>query len=220
VTPGSRGPGHGRDRAFRIGLTGPIGCGKSTVAGWLGELGAVVVDADEIARSVTDPGSATLEAVIDRFGVDVLRTDGALDRAALGRLVFSDPAALADLEAIIHPAVRPRIVAAVAAVDSAGVAAVVIEAIKLIEAGYAAECDEVWFIDCAPPTQRERLLGRGMNPVDADQRMAAQADPSRRAREAADRIVSTEGPPAEAKERVVREFRDGLDRSAARRAGG
>jgi dephospho-CoA kinase len=158
----------------RIGLTGPIGCGKSTVAGWLRELGAVVVDADVLAREVVEPGEPAFEAVVGRFGPAIVRSDGSLDRSALGRIVFAHPVALADLEAIVHPAVRPRIVAAVEAAEQSGAAAVVIEAIKLVEAGYAAECDEVWLVTCDPATQRSRLLGRGLSPSDADQRVAAQ----------------------------------------------
>ena len=97
----------------RIGLTGPIGCGKSTVAGWLGERGAVVVDADAVARQVTEQADVAA-AVVARFGPDVRRADGSIDRAALGRVVFADPVALRALEAIVHPAVRPRILAAIA----------------------------------------------------------------------------------------------------------
>src|SRR5207245_1393765 len=148
-------------RSIRIGLTGPIGCGKPTVAGWLAARGAAVVDADAIAREVTNPGEPTLDAVWARFGLSVRRPDGTLDRAALGRIVFSDPSALGDLEAIIHPAVRPRIELAVGEAEGSGSRVVVIEAIKLVEAGYAAQCDEVWLVLCDPANQRERLLGRG-----------------------------------------------------------
>ena len=101
--------------------------------------------------------------------------DGSLDRAALGRIVFADPAALRDLEAIVHPAVRPRILAAIAAAEADGAVAVVIEAIKLVEGGLAALCDEVWLVTCDPAVQRTRLVGRGTSPEDADQRIAAQA---------------------------------------------
>ena len=104
-------------RTTIIGLTGPIGCGKSTVAGWLAARGAVVVDADEVARDVTAPGQPAHDAVLAHFGDPVRGADGTLDRAALARLVFSDPAALADLEAIVHPAVRPRILEAIAAAE-------------------------------------------------------------------------------------------------------
>ena len=118
---------------LRIGITGPIGCGKSAVAGWLGELGATVIDADELARESTAPGEPALDAVFDRFGERYRREDGSLDRAALGRLVFSDAAALADLEAIVHPAVRSRIEIAIAAAEAAGAPAIAVEAIKLVE---------------------------------------------------------------------------------------
>ncbi len=158
----------------RIGLTGPIGCGKSTVAGWLAEEGAAVVDADALAREVVEPGQQAFEAVVRRFGPGVVGPDGSLDRAELGRIVFADPAALADLEAIVHPAVRPRLVEAVATTERAAAPAVVIEAIKLVEAGYARECDEVWLVDCPPAVALARLVGRGMLPDDARQRIAAQ----------------------------------------------
>jgi dephospho-CoA kinase len=109
-----------------------------------------VIDADEIAREVLDPGEPALDAVIVRFGTDLLRDDGSLDRAALGRIVFGDPAALRDLEAIVHPAVRPRILAAIAAADEEDADIVIIEAIKLVEGGLAELCNEVWLITCDP----------------------------------------------------------------------
>jgi dephospho-CoA kinase len=176
-----------------IGITGPIGCGKSTVARWLGELGAVVIDADAVAREVTAPGEPTLEAVIERFGEAYRSSDGSLDRAALGRLVFSDPAALRDLEAIVHPAVRGWIGHALRANDEDAVEATVIEAIKLVEGGLAEICDEVWLVTCDPERQLERLLARGSDEAEAAQRIAAQDDPARRLRAAATRIIDTSG---------------------------
>jgi dephospho-CoA kinase len=191
----SDGPGRpaGRRRTVRIGLTGPIACGKSTIGRRLGELGAVVVDADDIARRVTDVGEPALDDVVARFGEAYRRPDGYLDRAALGRLVFSDQAALRDLEAIVHPAVRPRIEAAVAGAEAAGAPAVVIEAIKLIEAGYAAECDEVWFVTCDAGAQRQRLIGRGSPAAEADQRIAAQGDLAARLAPLSTRVIDTSG---------------------------
>ena len=162
----------GRGATVRIGLTGPIGCGKSTVAAWLAELGAVVIDADQEARDATAPGSAAAEAVAGAFGHGVVRGDGTLDRAALAQIVFGDPAALARLEAIIHPAVRPRIIRKIAAAERRSAPAVVVEAIKLVEGGLAVLCDEVWLIACGPEAQRARLAGRGASPADAEARIA------------------------------------------------
>jgi dephospho-CoA kinase len=177
----------------RIGITGPIGCGKSTVAGWLGELGARVIDADVVAREVTAPGEPALAAVLARFGDSYRLADGSLDRAALGHLVFSDPAALKALEAIVHPAVRGRIEAALSDAEASDVPAVIIEAIKLVEGGLAAACDEVWLVTCEAATQRERLEGRGTTREDAARRISAQDDPSGRLRGAATRILDTSG---------------------------
>jgi dephospho-CoA kinase len=179
---------------LRIGVTGPIGCGKSTVTGWLAERpGIVIIDADQVARDVVEPGEPALDAVIARFGVGVRREDGSLDRAALGQIVFADPAALRDLEAITHPAVRARILAAIADAEAAGAPAVVIEAIKLVEGGLAALCDEVWLVTCDGAVQRQRLVGRGEPVGDAERRIAAQAGLAERVRPVATRIIDTSG---------------------------
>lgn len=180
-----------------IGLTGPIGCGKSTVAGWLAALGARVIDADRVARGVTPPGSPELAAIVDAFGRGVLRPDGSLDRQLLGRIVFADPGALRRLETIIHPAVRPRILAEVEAARADGAPAVVIEAIKLVEGGLAALCDEVWLVTCAPDVQlarvRARARERGEDAVDAEARVAAQAGLTERLRPFVTRLLDTSG---------------------------
>jgi dephospho-CoA kinase len=190
-------------RPLRIGLTGPIGCGKSTIARRLGEHeGIVVVDADIVARDVLDPGTPEVDAVYRRFGDDLRRPDGSLDRAALGRIVFADPDALRELEAIVHPAVRPRILEVLDAAAQAGARAVVVEAIKLVDGGLAALCDEVWLVTCEPATQRERLRGRGMAGADADARVAAQAELSAGDARVATRTLSTDGSFADAMERA------------------
>lgn len=193
------GPSEPRRRTVVIGLTGPIGCGKSTVAGWLAELGATVIDADVVAREVVEPGQPALADVLAAFGPDVAAPDGALDRAALGRIVFSDPEALARLESIVHPAVRPRILERIAAANLAGAPALAIEAIKLVEGGLAELCDEVWLVLCEATMQRERLAGRGADPADTEARIAAQSDIVDRLLPAATRVIDTSGAVSEAR---------------------
>jgi dephospho-CoA kinase len=186
-----------------IGITGPIGCGKSTIAHWLGERAGVdVIDADHQARLVLSPGTPEVEAVYARFGAVLRRPNGELDRAALGRLVFGDEAALRDLEAIVHPAVHPRILRAMERAAGRGARAVVIEAIKLVEGGLAELCDEVWLVTCTPEVQLERLLERGDPTGDARQRVAAQADIVDRLRPSATRVVDASGDPATTREMV------------------
>jgi dephospho-CoA kinase len=188
---------------LRIGITGPIGCGKSTVARWLGERSGVsVIDADHEARLVLAPETPEVEAVYRRFGQDLRRANGELDRGALGRIVFKDPEALHDLESIVHPAVRPRILAAIERAERAGARAVVIEAIKLVEGGLAELCDEVWLVSCEPAVQRERLVGRGDAEDDAAARVDAQGDLIERLRTRATRVVDTNADPADTRRSV------------------
>jgi dephospho-CoA kinase len=176
-----------------IGLVGPIGCGKSTVAALLSERGASVIDADQVTRELMGPHAALTERILDHFGDDLRLPDGSLDRAGLGRLVFSDRELLEDLETIVHPAVRRRIVELIEVACAGTVPFVVLEAIKLVEAGYADACDEVWLVTCDPATQIARLAGRGMSGPDAAQRIAAQAAAMPAWRAAATRIIDTDG---------------------------
>jgi len=188
---------------LRIGITGPIGCGKSTVARWLGDRSGVsVIDADHEARLVLAPETPEVEAVYRRFGQDLRRANGELDRGALSRIVFKDPEALHDLESIVHPAVRPRILAAIERAERAGTRAVVIEAIKLVEGGLAELCDEVWLVSCEPAVQRERLVGRGDAEDDAAARVDAQGDLIERLRTRATRVVDTNGDLADTRRSV------------------
>lgn len=165
-----KGPGRG----LLIGLTGGIGSGKSVVAELLAEHGAIVVDSDALARDVVEPGTPVLAAVVERFGPDVLRPDGALDRAALGALVFGDGAARRDLEAIIHPAVRLR----AAELAAAPADAVVVQMIPLlVETGQQHDFDLVVVVDVDPAIQLSRIRQRdGFSEPEALARMRAQAD--------------------------------------------
>ena len=183
----------GRRGPVRIGLTGPIGCGKSTVAAYLGDLGAVVIDADRLAREVTEPGEPATAAIAARFGAKLVDADGRLDRAALGRIVFSDTAALTDLEAIVHPAVRPRILAALDAASGLDAPAIVLEAIRLVDGGYVDLVDEIWLVTCSRGVQRARLMARGMDPDEIARRAKAQRELVERARAVATRVIATDG---------------------------
>ena len=185
-----------------IGLTGPIGCGKSTVAAMLGELGGVIIDADVLARQVTEPGQPTLYAIRARFGDEVFETSGVLDRAALGAVVFDDDAALRDLEAIVHPPVRTLLEERVERAVRDGDPFVVVEAIKLVEGGLADRCDEVWLIECPPEVQRERLALRGLGADDIERRLSAQGDLAARLAPHAHRRIDTRGTKGEVRERV------------------
>jgi dephospho-CoA kinase len=210
VSAGAGTPARAAGRPVVIGITGPIGCGKSQVSRWLGDLGAAVIDADAVARGVTAPGEPAHDEVLRRFGPSVAAANGTLDRAALGRIVFADPTRLRELEAIVHPAVRPRILAAVEQAAHDGAPAVALEAIKLVEGGLAALCDEVWLVACGAAAQRERLTGRGTKPDDAELRIAAQADLVERLRPAATRVINADGAAAETQAAVVAAFAEAL----------
>jgi dephospho-CoA kinase len=171
--PAGRAAADGR-QPLLIGLSGPMGCGKSTVARMLGELGGTVIDADRIARRATEPGARAMSEIRRRFGEDVFAADGTLDRARLAEVVFSDRGALADLESIVHPHVRRMVDSRLVDAARNGVPFVVLEAIKLVEGGLAERCDEVWLVDCARGTQRRRLAERGFRPDDVERRLAAQ----------------------------------------------
>jgi dephospho-CoA kinase len=169
---------------LKIGLTGGIGSGKSTVAARLSELGAVVIDADAIAREVVAIGTPGLARVVDRFSSSVLATDGSLDRPKLGRLVFAGDSAaakaLADLNAIVHPLVGARTAELIAEVDPSGV--VVYDVPLLVETGRGEGFDAVLVVDAPVELRIERLAGRGLAREDALSRMARQAtDAERRA---------------------------------------
>lgn len=194
-----------------VGLTGGIGAGKSEVSRLLVECGAVLIDADKIAREVVEPGTPGLAAVVDAFGEDILTPDGSLDRPKLGSIVFTDPDKLALLNSIVHPLVgaRSRELEAAASPD-----AVIVHDVPLLaENGLAPLYDVVVVVDAAPETQLDRLIRlRGMTEEDARARMAAQSTREKRL-ETADIVVDNDVPLQEL-ERRVREVWTDLVRRA------
>ena len=185
----------------RIGLTGGIGSGKSTVAALLAERGARVVDADRIAREVVAPGTPGLAAVAAEFGDGVVAADGSLDRPALAALVFGDPAARARLDGIVHPLVRARAAEAVAAAPADAV--VVQDVPLLVETGQAGSYDLVLVVETDPETRVARLVERGMTADDARARMASQATDEQR-RAVADVVLRNDGDRTDLAARVDR----------------
>ena len=177
---------------LRVGLTGGIGSGKSTVAQRLAELGAVVIDSDVLAREVVAPGSPGLAAVADRFGDDVLESDGSLNRAALGAIVFADDQARRDLEAITHPLIAAR--TAELTTKAGEVSVVVHDVPLLVEKQMGPAYHLVVVVGAAEQTRVKRLATtRGMTEADARSRIAAQATDEQR-RAAADVWLDNDGP--------------------------
>ena len=158
-----------------VGLTGGIGSGKSEVSRLLRTYGAIVVDADLIAREVVDVGTPGLSAVVDAFGTEVLKPDGTLDRTKLGRRVFTDRKALAQLNAITHPRITERTVELFRQAAEAGAEIVVHDVALLVENGLADDYDAVVVVAASPTTQLDRLVRvRGMPEDEASARIAAQ----------------------------------------------
>jgi dephospho-CoA kinase len=186
---------------LRIGLTGGIGSGKSTVSRLLAGHGAVVIDADAIAREVVEPGTPGLAAVVADFGGSVVGADGALDRPALASVVFADPEARARLDAIVHPLVRAR---AVELASAAPPDAVVVNDVPLLaETGQASSYDLVVVVEADVDTRVARLVQRGLTAGDARARIAVQATDEQR-RAIADVVLDNSGTPEQLAEQVER----------------
>ncbi|WP_314618336.1 dephospho-CoA kinase [Streptomyces stackebrandtii] len=197
---------------LKVGLTGGIGAGKSEVSRLLVSYGAVLIDADRIAREVVEPGTPGLAAVVAAFGDDVLTGDGTLDRPKLGSIVFADADRLATLNAIVHPLVGARS----AELESrAGTGDVVVHDVPLLtENGLAPLYDLVVVVDASPETQLDRLVRlRGMAETEARARMTAQATRAQRLA-IADLVIDNDGP-LDALEPQVRKVWDELERRAA-----
>ena len=180
---------------MRVGLTGGIGSGKSTVSALLADRGAVVIDYDLLAREAVEVGTPALAQIVERFGPGVLRPDGALDRPALGAIVFGDDEARRDLEAITHPAIGELAWARDEAAPAGSI--LVHDHPLLVETGLAGLMDFVVVVDLPEETQLDRLVRlRGMSPEDARARIAAQASRDDR-RAAADVVIDNSGTPAD-----------------------
>ena len=195
-----------------VGLTGGIGSGKSTVAAQLAARGAVVVDADRLAREAVAVGTPGYRAVVGRFGPGVVAADGSLDRAALAGVVFEDPEALAALNAIVHPLVRATIDARVEELRGTD-AVIVLEIPLLVESGRSYGASTVIVVDCPEEVAVRRLVeGRGMDATDARRRMAAQASRADRLA-AADVVIDNSGSPEDLERQVARTWKVLLDRA-------
>ena len=174
-----------------VGLTGGIGAGKSTVSKLLAAHGAVIVDADLIAREVVEPGGPAYQGVVDRFGKEVLLDDGSLNRPALAEIVFADPVALADLNNIVHPAVGAVITERLAE-ESSTDHVVVLDVPLLVESGRTNTAGTI-VVDCPPEEALRRAVARGLPEEDVRRRMANQVSREERLAKA-DFVVDNSGP--------------------------
>ena len=175
--------------AFVVGLTGGIGSGKSLAAQFFSQLGALVIDADQLARSAIERGSEGFDEVLLRFGDTVLK-NGDIDRVALGQIVFENPEAKRDLEEIIHPRIRAEFEEAVASLNPGQI--MVYEIPLLVETNAADRFDFVITVESDPELRKERLRARGMFHSDIEKRMASQATEEQR-RAIADCVLSNDG---------------------------
>ena len=187
---------------LRVGLTGGISCGKSTVATMMRALGCHVIEADPLAHKLIEPGQPAFQEVVRAFGADILHSDGHVDRGKLGAIVFADVDKLLRLNAIVHPRVlkeMERLFSEYAVANPRGVA--VIEAALLIEAGYVKHLDRLVVTWCKPEQQMERLLARGMSREQIEQRLGAQM-PLDEKRRRADDVVDCSVPLEETRAQV------------------
>jgi dephospho-CoA kinase len=178
---------------LRVALTGGIATGKSYVLGRFQRLGIPTLDSDALAHGVEAPGTEATRQIAARFGADVLAADGSVDRRKLGPIVFADPSARKDLEAIVHPAVYRAISAGIRGFELIGGAPYVIVDVPLLfETGHAKEFDRVIVTVCEPATQFARLHERGLSDEAARQRLAAQW-PAAEKTSRADFVITTDG---------------------------
>jgi len=186
-------------RPFRVGLTGGIASGKSTAAKFFGALGVPIIDTDQLARDVVEPGQPPLERLVQRFGVSILTPDGHLDRPALRNIVFSDPKARADLEALTHPAIGAAVEARSA--EAGGVYQILVIPL-LVEKSLGSQLDRVLVVDCDEDLQIRRLQARDGSTLE-QARAILNAQTSRAARlKAAHDVIKNEGDMSNVRDQV------------------
>ena len=193
---------------YLIGLTGNIGCGKSTVAKIMAEMGAEIIDFDKLVHQLMEPGTDCWRAIVQRFGPTILRPNGTIDRKRLGEVVFRDPEALVRLEEILHPAVREL---AEKKIESSTSRVVVLEAIKLIEGGWHQRVDSIWVATCSRDQQIRRLMrARGFSLAEAELRVDVQPPASEKLKYA-DVVIDNSGTPEETRRQVEAAWRKLVD---------
>jgi dephospho-CoA kinase len=196
-----------------IGLTGGIGSGKSTVATYLAEMGAVVIDLDKVGHEVLKSGSRALKRVVSEFGKDILDAEGDIDRARLGKIVFKNRDALARLNRIMHPAIDKILFERIEEYRRQGIKVVVLEAAAMLEAGKAKQADEIWVTTAPEATVLRRLRGRsGYSGEESRARMRSQLSDAERIKHA-EVVIDTDGSLDEVKARVEKEWRKLMERS-------
>lgn len=183
-----------QDKVFILGLTGNIASGKSYVLAYLAKRGAKTIDADLVAQQSYLPGKPAYDALIAHFGSDIVLADGQINRTALGKIVFADPAQLKALEDIVHPATTNAIATLVnEAQTSKSTNLIVVEAIKLFESGIAQKYDATWVTVADDETRLNRLIqGRSMDPISAAKRLRSQSPQEEKAK-LADFVIHTDG---------------------------
>ena len=184
---------------YLIGVTGNIACGKTSVMNALRELGATIIDGDLVYRDLTGPESELVQQLAAVFGERIVNPDGSLNRPELGKIVFSDAAALSTLDQLTHPVILDEVFRRIEAAPTPVVAT---DGIKLIESGLGDACDEVWVVTCEPERQRAWLMARnGLTPEEADRRIASQQPASEKIARA-DVVIANDGTLEELRERV------------------
>ena len=190
-----------------IGLTGGIGTGKSTVARFLAELGATVIDVDEVGHQALSPSGAAFQDIVAAFGKQILSPDGEIDRSELGKIVFKDADARKKLNGIIHPAMYEIVKNQIAEYRQQGVSVVVLDAPLLLDAGWGSLVDDVWVTVAREKTVRHRLQERsGLSPAEVKARIRAQLPAAERVKHVT-AVIDTEGTLKEFKNKVVESWR-------------